>query len=105
MSVAPVSWEYYGREVPLDFCAGFVGATQDPATLQIRPAVGWFITHRSVEEDEGNSESESESESKSWEGKRTRPGEVKAVDREDAEGAGGRGSKAHKVANAKPGPV
>jgi len=46
MSCAPVEWDYNGRSIPLDFNAGFVGATQDPDTLQIRPAVGWFITHR-----------------------------------------------------------
>eukprot|EP01052_Picozoa_sp_SAG31_P017614 SAG31_NODE_1213_length_9359_cov_4.298164_9_plen_265_part_00 len=46
MSCAPVEWDYLGQSVPLDFNAGFVGATQDPHTLQIRPAVGWFITHR-----------------------------------------------------------
>ena len=49
MSAAPVSWEYLGKELPLEFNAGFVGATQDPATMQIRPAVGWFITHASAE--------------------------------------------------------
>eukprot|EP01052_Picozoa_sp_SAG31_P036156 SAG31_NODE_4471_length_3205_cov_2.753059_2_plen_343_part_00 len=52
MSCAPVEWDYLGRSVPLDFNAGFVGATQDPNTLEIRPAVGWFITHRSVEPNE-----------------------------------------------------
>jgi len=45
MSAAPVSWEYFGEKLPLEFNAGFVGATQDPTTMQIRPAVGWFITH------------------------------------------------------------
>ena len=46
MSHAPVTWEYYGEEIPLEFSAGFTGATQDPETLEITPHVGWFITHK-----------------------------------------------------------
>eukprot|EP00747_Dinoflagellata_sp_TGD_P162443 gnl/TRDRNA2_/TRDRNA2_180066_c0_seq1.p1 gnl/TRDRNA2_/TRDRNA2_180066_c0~~gnl/TRDRNA2_/TRDRNA2_180066_c0_seq1.p1 ORF type:complete len:503 (-),score=116.03 gnl/TRDRNA2_/TRDRNA2_180066_c0_seq1:90-1481(-) len=46
MSCAPVEWAYYERSINLDFNAGFVGATQDAESLQIRPAVGWFITKR-----------------------------------------------------------
>jgi hypothetical protein len=44
MSAAPVTWEYLNETLPLNFNAGFVGATQDPVTLQIRPAIGWYIT-------------------------------------------------------------
>merc|ERR1712146_574446 len=51
MSAAPVSWEYLNETLPLNFNAGFVGATQDPVTLQIRPAIGWYITRAEPEED------------------------------------------------------
>jgi hypothetical protein len=44
MSSAPVLWDYFGTEHKLDFNAGFIGAVQDPTTLQVRPQVGWFIT-------------------------------------------------------------
>ena len=44
MSSAPVIWKYYGDVIPLQFNAGFIGATQDQKTLQISPAVGWYIT-------------------------------------------------------------
>jgi len=44
MSCVPVEWKYYNESIKLDFNAGFIGATQDATTLQIRPAVGWFIT-------------------------------------------------------------
>jgi hypothetical protein len=44
MSSAPVTWNYLGKEMNLDFNAGFVGAVQDAKTLQIRPQISWFIT-------------------------------------------------------------
>lgn len=43
---APVVWNYYGKELPLEFFAGFVGAEQDPGTLELTPSIGWFIRHR-----------------------------------------------------------
>merc|ERR1712093_731072 len=45
MSSAPVTWDYLGKEIKLDFNAGFVGAVQDGKTLQIRPQISWFITY------------------------------------------------------------
>jgi len=51
MSSAPVTWEYLDCEYKLDFNAGFIGAVQDPVTLQIRPQVGWFITCAQTEEE------------------------------------------------------
>lgn len=45
MSQAPVIWEHYAKKIPLDFNAGFTGATQDPETLEITPHVSWFITY------------------------------------------------------------
>ena len=38
-------WEYLGRQIPLAFKAGFVGATQEPASGLVRPRVGWFVAH------------------------------------------------------------
>jgi hypothetical protein len=46
MGQAPVIWGYYDEEIPLEFNAGFTGATEDPETLEISPHVGWFITHK-----------------------------------------------------------
>jgi len=43
MSSAPVTWIYHGFDIKLDFHAGFVGAVQDPKTLQLRPQISWFI--------------------------------------------------------------
>ena len=41
---APVSWEYLGQQLPLEFRAGFVGAEQRPDGT-IAPAIGWYIQH------------------------------------------------------------
>ena len=47
-SVAPFLWKYYAREFPMDFVAGFVGASQDAKTLAIRPEIGWAVRERTV---------------------------------------------------------
>ena len=52
MSQAPVTWGYLGKEIPLEFNAGFTGAVQDPETLEITPQIGWFITHKVHVEDD-----------------------------------------------------
>jgi len=46
LAEAPVTWDYLGNELKLKFKAGFVGATQDAATKQVRPRVGWFIVRQ-----------------------------------------------------------
>ena len=50
MSAAPVEWNYLGRDIPLEFNAGFVGATQDPDTRAIQPQVAWYITNKPKED-------------------------------------------------------
>jgi hypothetical protein len=42
---APVVWDYYGKEIKLQFKAGFVGAMQDPESCTVTPCVGWYIAH------------------------------------------------------------
>ena len=41
---APVSWDYLGQTLPLEFRAGFVGAEQRPDGT-VAPAIGWYIQH------------------------------------------------------------
>jgi Domain of unknown function (DUF4419) len=43
LSSASFIWEYLGRKLPMEFVAGFVGVSQDPATLGVRPAIGWAV--------------------------------------------------------------
>jgi len=43
MSSAPFIWQYYGTPLQMQFLAGFVGSTQDPESLAIRPAIGWAV--------------------------------------------------------------
>jgi len=45
LAKAPVVWEYHGKELKLQFVAGFVGYRQDPKTLEICPNLGWCIAH------------------------------------------------------------
>jgi hypothetical protein len=40
---APLVWEYLGTSLDMEFLGGFVGVAQDPATLALRPEVGWAI--------------------------------------------------------------
>jgi len=57
LAEAPVTWDYFGVELPLKFRAGFVGATQDPETKTVSPRVGWYIVR---EAGSGSSECGSE---------------------------------------------
>jgi hypothetical protein len=43
LSIAPFIWKYVGRELPMEFVAGFVAVSQDPETLGVRPAIGWAV--------------------------------------------------------------
>jgi hypothetical protein len=43
MSSAPMIWNYLGTKLQMELLAGFVGSTQDPATLAIRPTIGWAV--------------------------------------------------------------
>jgi hypothetical protein len=40
---APFVWEYLGSTVEMEMLGGFVGVTQDPATMTLRPEIGWAI--------------------------------------------------------------
>ncbi|MCA9714730.1 MAG: hypothetical protein KC468_08600, partial [Myxococcales bacterium] len=43
MSGAPLRWLYLDEPRSLQLSAGFVGVTQDPDTLALRPAIAWAI--------------------------------------------------------------
>ena len=43
-SSAPFTWNYYGKEFPMKFTAGFAGVAQDPDSLALRPAIGWAVS-------------------------------------------------------------
>ena len=39
----PFKWEYFGKEIPMHFYAGFMAVSQDPNLLSVRPVVGWAV--------------------------------------------------------------
>ncbi len=43
ISTAPFCWKYLTSEHSMELIAGFSGASQDPATLAIRPEIGWAV--------------------------------------------------------------
>ena len=43
MNSAPMIWDYHGKMLQMELLAGFIGSTQDPKTLAIRPKIGWAI--------------------------------------------------------------
>merc|ERR1719295_2251096 len=45
LAKAPVSWDYHGKELNLQFVAGFIGYQQDAKSLEICPNLGWCIVH------------------------------------------------------------
>ena len=45
LAQAPVTWNYLGQELKLQFIAGFIGYQQDPETLEICPNLAWCIAH------------------------------------------------------------
>jgi len=46
LSLVPFTWDYYGRELPMQFIGGFVGTSQDQETLAVKPALGWAVADR-----------------------------------------------------------
>jgi len=46
LSMVPFEWTHLGETFPMQFLGGFVGATQDPDTLAIRPSIGWAVADR-----------------------------------------------------------
>ncbi|QDG52144.1 DUF4419 domain-containing protein [Persicimonas caeni] len=43
LSMADVLWRYYADRYPMKFVSGFVGTSQDPETLGVRPKIGWAV--------------------------------------------------------------
>ena len=44
-SSAPVDWDYHGAVFDLNFHAGIIGYTQDPADGTLSPLLGWYVSH------------------------------------------------------------
>lgn len=43
LNSAPMIWNYFGNMLQMELLAGFIGSTQDPTTLAIRPKIGWAV--------------------------------------------------------------
>lgn len=43
ISKVPFTWAYYGNQYEYEFLGGFLGTSQDPETLALRPALGWAV--------------------------------------------------------------
>jgi hypothetical protein len=43
LSCVGFSWEYLSTKIAMEFLGGFVGVSQDAATLALRPVVGWAV--------------------------------------------------------------
>ena len=43
LSSVGFSWRYLTHELAMEFLGGFVGVSQDPGTLALRPAIGWAV--------------------------------------------------------------
>jgi hypothetical protein len=43
LSCAPFAWNYYLTDIPMEFLGGFVGVSQNPVTMAVRPAIGWAV--------------------------------------------------------------
>ena len=43
LNSAPMIWDYHGKPLQMELLAGFIGSTQDPKTLAIRPKIGWAV--------------------------------------------------------------
>jgi hypothetical protein len=43
LAKVPFKWHYFATTYEMHFLGGFVGATQDPLTLAVRPTIGWGI--------------------------------------------------------------
>jgi hypothetical protein len=46
LSRAPFVWQYLHRRFDMEFLGGFVGVSQDPQTLCLRPEIGWAVRER-----------------------------------------------------------
>lgn len=43
LSHVPFVWKYLGTTIPMGLSGGFVGISQEPGTLAVRPAIGWAV--------------------------------------------------------------
>lgn len=43
MSHVPFLWKYLPSEYRMELCGGFVGVSQDPRSLALRPELGWAV--------------------------------------------------------------
>ena len=48
LSVAPFTWSYLGKDLPMEFVAGFLAASYDGASRSVRPAIGWAVREASA---------------------------------------------------------
>jgi hypothetical protein len=42
-SKAPFLWSSKGANYNMEFIGGLIGVAQDPATLALRPEIGWVV--------------------------------------------------------------
>jgi hypothetical protein len=45
LSSCDFTWNYYGKEIPMVFCGGFIGISQDE-NLVLKPEINWFIAEK-----------------------------------------------------------
>ena len=43
LSRVPFEWKVFEKIYPMELLGGFVGVTQEPDSLALRPAVGWAV--------------------------------------------------------------
>jgi len=43
LTAVPFIWDYFGRQLPMEFLAGFTSYSQDIHTLAVRPKIGWAV--------------------------------------------------------------
>lgn len=46
LSSVPFVWHYFATDYEMQFLGGFVGMSQDPSTLAVRPALGWAVADK-----------------------------------------------------------
>lgn len=46
LSCVPFVWDYYGKEISMQFIGGFMGTSQDKETLAVRSAIGWAVAEK-----------------------------------------------------------
>lgn len=51
-AAAPVEWEYYGKQIPVELKAGFFGVVQNPKTRALRPFLNWAMVEKTPEKKE-----------------------------------------------------